>query len=90
MAIACYRTVIEECNLPRNSIEIVEAYYSIASAFLKLEDTDLALWNYRRAHDLLLQHHPSTHPRLSEIETSILIAESMRELQQILKTLGRN
>jgi tetratricopeptide (TPR) repeat protein len=33
MAIAYYRTVIEECNLPPNSIEIVDAYSSIGSAF---------------------------------------------------------
>ena len=57
MAITYYRSVIEECNLPPNSIAIVEAYNSIGDAFGKLNDNELALSNYYRARQLLLQHH---------------------------------
>jgi hypothetical protein len=38
MGIAYHRSVIEECNLPPNSIDIVEIYLSIDLAFVKLKD----------------------------------------------------
>ncbi len=79
MAIACYRGVIEECNLPPNSIVIVRAYSLIASAFYKLNDTGL----YRRARDLLLKLHESTYPLSARLEISILQMELQQKIQQM-------
>ena len=62
MAIAYYRTVIDERNLPPDAIEIVQAYISISSIFFKHQGIESALYNYRRAQHLLLQHHLSTYP----------------------------
>jgi tetratricopeptide (TPR) repeat protein len=81
MAIAYYRAVIEECNLPPNSIEIVDAYCSIGSAFYELKDTELALSNYRQARDLLLQHYSPTHPRLAQLQHLISFVECCQQLQ---------
>jgi tetratricopeptide (TPR) repeat protein len=90
MAIVCYRNIIDECNLPPNSIDIVYAHYSIASAFEKLEDIELALFNYRRARDLLLQHHPPKHPLFAPLEyliRSTELLQQMNQMEQRLKTL---
>jgi tetratricopeptide (TPR) repeat protein len=90
MAIAYYRAVIEECNLPPNSIEIVDAYCSIGSAFHELKNTELALSNYHQARDLLLQHHSPTHPRLTQLQHLISLEECCQQLEQLLKNLGQN
>jgi tetratricopeptide (TPR) repeat protein len=87
MAIAYYRAVIEDCDLPPNSIAIVDAYHAIGSAFRKLNDIESALSNLYRARELLLQHHPPTHPLSTNLSTTILIMESMQGLQEILKLL---
>ncbi len=87
MAIAYYRAVIEDCNLPPNSIAIVDAYHAIGSAFHKLNDIESALSNLYRARELLLQHHPPTHPLSTNLSTTILMMESIQGLQEILKRL---
>ena len=91
MAISYYRTIIDECNLPPNAIDIVGAYSGIGCAFIELQDFESALWNYRRARDLLLQHHPSTHPRLSPLENVVLKLERFMQLaQELSKVLNEN
>jgi len=87
MAIAYYRAVIDDCNLPPNSTAIVDAYCSIGSAFHKLNDIELALSNYYRARELLLQHHPPTHPISAELQRIIPMMESIQRLQELLKRL---
>lgn len=85
MAIACYRAVIDNCNLPPNSMAIVDAYYSIGSAFSKLEDIESSLLNYHRARELLLQHHPPTHPFLIPLQRIISIHECLHKLNELMK-----
>ena len=85
MAIACYRAVIDNCNLPPNSMVIVEAYYWIGSAFNKLDDIESSLSNYYRARELLLQHHSPTHPFLISIQTNISIHECLHKLNELMK-----
>ncbi|UJR11022.1 hypothetical protein I4U23_015207 [Adineta vaga] len=89
LAISYYRTVIEDCGLPPNSIEIVDAYSAIGSAFVKLHNTESALWNFRRARDLLLQHHPLTHPRLSTLQNLVLAEKFKQGVQQIYEKLDQ-
>ncbi|CAF1323365.1 unnamed protein product [Adineta ricciae] len=83
MAIINYRRIIDECNLPLNSISIIVAYNHIGSAFCELNDCESALHNFNQAHQLLLQHHPPTHPLLSQ--TQILISRT--KLKQMLEQL---
>jgi hypothetical protein len=83
MVIEYYRSVIEDCNLPPNSIAIVKAYYSIGTAFQNLYNNKLALSNYYRARQLLLQHHPPTHSFLTRIEKRISLAEAIRRLEEL-------
>ncbi|CAF1567879.1 unnamed protein product [Adineta ricciae] len=81
MAIMYYRQIIEDCNLPVNSILIVEAYCSIGRAFFQLRDLESASLNFNRAHRLLLQHHSPTHTLLGEIESFIQWTEMLRNLK---------
>jgi tetratricopeptide (TPR) repeat protein len=88
MAIGYYRSVIDDCNLPPNSIVIVNAYYTIGTVFFKLDDYDLALSNYYRARELLLQHHPCTHPLLTDLQKIISLTERQQRLQKLEKQLS--
>ncbi|CAF1672606.1 unnamed protein product [Adineta ricciae] len=81
MAIMYYRQIIEDCNLPVNSILIVKAYCSIGRAFFQLHDVESALLNFNCARRLLLQHHPPTHILLHEIESFIHWIEMLRNLK---------
>ncbi|UJR24042.1 hypothetical protein I4U23_027007 [Adineta vaga] len=90
MSILCYRRIIEDCNLPPNSSAISQAYFDIGSAFLELDDTESALYNYYQARKLLLQHHSSTHPLLHRIQLSIAMTELKRNLREISQLFDTN
>ncbi|CAF1429986.1 unnamed protein product [Adineta ricciae] len=89
MAILCYQRVIENRNLPPNSMFIIKAYYYMGMAFSKLNDSESELFNYHRAYDLLNQHYPSTHPLVSEIYRSIVLVELRINVQRIYYLLDR-
>lgn len=70
-AIACYRDIISLPYLPPNSIEIICAYCEIGDAFFSMVKISEAMENYRRALDLLQQHHPEDHQLLKDIHLRI-------------------
>lgn len=87
MAIVYYRAVIDDCNLPPNSLDIVNAYRSIGLAFYKLDDIELALSNCHRARELLLKHHPPTHPLLTDLQMIISPMEGIQTVKKLLKSI---